>query len=145
MLSTENVTWTMWSSKRPCKALQNLEVIFPATNARRISAGMNLQPIRELMASFQLRRNLTSGLRYARIMKDFTYILQPVSHKRNVFKNDFADAEMTGKHQRFSQEMFMSRYWTGFYRGITHKYKQQLYFDHAKFAISDYVMQHLIG
>ena len=66
VLLTGNVIWILWSSKRPCKALQNLEIIFPTTNARRTSRGMNLKLIRELMASFQLCRNLAFGLRYTR-------------------------------------------------------------------------------
>ena len=67
VLSTGSATWIMWSSKRPCKALQNLEVIFPSPNARRISAGMNLRLIQESTTSLQLYWNLASGLHYARL------------------------------------------------------------------------------
>ena len=61
----------MWSSKRPRKALQNSGIIFPTTNAKRTSRGMNPQLVQELMTSFQLRRDLAFGLRYARIYWNF--------------------------------------------------------------------------
>ncbi len=67
VLSAGNAIWATWSSERPCEALQNLVVIFPTTNAWRISGKMNLQFIEELMASFQPCRNLALGLRYTRM------------------------------------------------------------------------------
>ena len=62
VLSAGNAIWATWSSERPWKALQNLVVIFPTTNAWRISGKMNLQFNEELMASFQPCRILAFGL-----------------------------------------------------------------------------------
>ncbi len=71
VLSTENAIWIMWTSKRPCKALQNLGITLPATNAWKISERTNLQLIGELTSSLQPDQNLAFGLHYARSCGSF--------------------------------------------------------------------------
>ena len=142
VLSTGNATWIMWSSKRPCKALQNSEIIFPTTNARRTSRGMNPQFVQELMTSFQLCWILAFGLRYARIHGNFymCFKMDIRSLGKGLLKTetmvwDWKSSLETLLDDKLVEDSWQSRWmWRG-----------SAYHSCVHFCDSDYIMQKLRG
>ncbi len=135
----------MWNLRRHCKAPLEansyLSIFRCLTNAQK----GELTIVSEVHDLFLMLRNSDVWTTLCENDREFCMRFAASFPIRNVFENDFADMEMTKKHWRPSQEMSTNGWYTRAHRGITQGCENQLHFDYAIFATSDYVIRHLMG